>query len=137
MKKLLFFTLIMSLLGSCVRQPKGVVDDVLLAYTPVKDQDTSQVCWAYAMLSTIETEHIMRGDSVHLSVAFVERIMDEVPGVPPSKRGMGITAINVIQKFGVVPYNSMRTVEIPKPRMAFMYGATYTLQEFARSVLPC
>ena len=134
MKKLLFFTLIMSLLGGCVRQPKGVVDDVLLAYTPVKDQDTSQVCWAYAMLSTIETEHIMRGDSVHLSVAFVERVMDDVPGVPPSKRGMGITAINVIQKFGVVPYNSMRTVEIPKPRMAFMYGATYTLQEFARSV---
>ena len=70
MKKLLFFTLIMSLLGSCVRQPKGVVDDVLLAYTPVKDQDTSQVCWAYAMLSTIETEHIMRGDSVHLGADY-------------------------------------------------------------------
>lgn len=134
MKRLLFFILIMSTLCSCTHKPKGFVNDVLLSYTPVKDQDTSQVCWAYAMLSTIETEHIMMGDSVHLSVAFVEKAVEACKEAPASKRGMGITAVNIIQKYGLVPYNSMRTVDIPKPRLAFMYGAEYTLQEFARSV---
>lgn len=42
-------------------------NEVLLGYTPVKDQGRSPLCWAYSMLATIETEHIMLGDSVNLS----------------------------------------------------------------------
>lgn len=47
--------------------------EVMNASTPVKDQGRSDGCWAYAMLSAIETEHIMRGDSVSLSVAYALR----------------------------------------------------------------
>ena len=47
--------------------------DVLLKTTPVKDQGHSSLCWIYAMLATIETEHLMQGDSVDLSADFVTR----------------------------------------------------------------
>ena len=38
--------------------------EVRLAFTPVKNQGNSTLCWAYAMLATIETEHIMMGLSL-------------------------------------------------------------------------
>lgn len=41
--------------------------------TPVKNQGQSELCWVYAMLATIESEHLMRGDSVNLSTDFVAR----------------------------------------------------------------
>ena len=44
--------------------------EVRLGMTPVKDQGHSSLCWAYAMLATIETEHIQRGDSVNLSARY-------------------------------------------------------------------
>ena len=47
--------------------------DVLLKTTPVKDQGHSSLCWIYAMPATIETEHLMQGDSVDLSADFVTR----------------------------------------------------------------
>ena len=53
---------------------------------------------------------------------------------PKSKRGMGKTLINLIQKYGIVGYDAMRKIETPAPRWVFMLGATYTPQEFARSV---
>lgn len=54
-------------------------DDILLPTTPVKDQGSSSLCWVYAMLATIETEHLMQGDSVNLSADYVARayIMDQ------------------------------------------------------------
>ena len=48
-------------------------NETLLGYTPVKHQGSSPLCWAYAMLATIETEHIQMGDSVNLSVDYVVR----------------------------------------------------------------
>ncbi len=33
----------------------------LISTTPVKDQGNSELCWAYGMLTTIESEHIMKG----------------------------------------------------------------------------
>lgn len=122
------------LLLGCSHEPPQFRTEVLLPYTPVKNQGQSQVCWAYAMLSAIETEHIGRGDSVHLSVAFVEKAIEHHPAAPASKRGMGITAINLIQRYGLVPYQAMPTTDTPLPRKAFMLGCDYTLQEFARSV---
>ena len=48
--------------------------DLRLPTTPVKDQGSSSLCWVYGMLATLETEHIMRGDSVNLSPDYVARM---------------------------------------------------------------
>ncbi|HRN16236.1 MAG TPA: C1 family peptidase [Xylanibacter oryzae] len=84
-------------------------------YTPVKNQGFSSDCWAYAMLATIESEHIERGDSVNLSVAYVMRmrLKDEFRRYYLSgghiwftERGMGQTLINTIETYGAMPYDS-------------------------------
>jgi bleomycin hydrolase len=108
--------------------------EVLNSYTPVKEQKGSQTCWIYAMLAAIETEHIMRGDSVNLSAAWVEHVIRRDPKAPASKRGVAGAALTLIDKYGVVPYDAMKDVDDVPPRLAFMLGATYTPQEFARSV---
>jgi bleomycin hydrolase len=122
------------LVVACSREPLQFTTEVMLPFTPVKSQGESQLCWAYAMLSAIETEHICRGDSVHLSVAFLERVMEQEADAPATKRGMGITAVNLMRRYGMVPYDAMPTTDLPLPRRAFMMGCEYTLQEFARSV---
>ena len=50
------------------------ITDVMLKTTPVKDQGQSELCWVYAMLATIETEHLMQGDSVNLSPDYIARM---------------------------------------------------------------
>lgn len=131
----LFFPLFTALvLLSCAGEKEHFTTEVLNGYTPVKHQGDSQTCWAYAMLAAIETEHIMRGDSVNLSIAFVEKMMEQDERVPKSKRAVGMTLINLIQRYGVVPYDAMPSPDHNPPRLAFMQGATYTPQEFARSV---
>jgi len=122
------------LLACCSHAPSRLTDDLLLPFTPVKNQGATATCWAYAMLSTIETEHILRGDSVHLSVAFVECVMEQEPLAPASKRAIGMTLINLIQRYGLVQYDAMPSAHLPLPRKAFFDGCEYTLQEFARSV---
>ena len=49
------------------------VYEVMNPMTPVKNQGKSQLCWAYAMLAAIETEHLRWGDSVNLAPAFIEQ----------------------------------------------------------------
>lgn len=87
----------------------------LIGTTPVKDQGKSPLCWAYAMLATIESEHIMQGDSVNLSVAYVARMMLQEKAIeyyfskgtkPISMRGMAPMLIHYINKYGAVPYDS-------------------------------
>ena len=56
-------------------RPRQFTVDVINGFTPVKDQGKDGVCWIYAMLAAIETEHIMRGDSINLSPDFVVRQM--------------------------------------------------------------
>ena len=133
-KKLIIIALIGILLSCCTQQPKYFTDDILLSYTPIKDQDSSQVCWIYAMLSTIETEHIMRGDSVNLSVAFMEQMMSREKNAPTSKRGTCLTALRLLQKYGAVPYQAMPNSEYLPPKHVYMLGCEYTFGEFARSV---
>lgn len=124
-----------SLLTCCTRQePQHFTHEVLNRMTPIKDQGDSPTCWIYAMLAAIETEHLRWGDSVNLSPYYIEKMMEQEPNVPSNKRGMGKTLINLIQKYGIVGYDAMRTVDTPAPRYAFMLGAEYTTQEFARSV---
>lgn len=100
--------------------------------TPVKNQGKSELCWAYAMLATIETEHLLRGDSVNLSAVYVGRMLKR-----DSQRAMGQTLLNMIQRHGIVPYDVLpddATKDMPTPRWVFMLGARYTPQEFAHSV---
>jgi bleomycin hydrolase len=80
--------------------------------TPIKDQGKSQTCWVYAMLATIETEHLSWGDSVNLSPYYIEKKMEQEPQCPETKRGMGKTLLNLIKKYGIVGYDDMQTVEI-------------------------
>jgi len=117
----------MALLTACAQQePRHFTHEVLNRMTPIKDQGESQTCWIYAMLAAIETEHLSWGD--------IEKMMEREPDAPESKRGMGKTLINLIGKYGIVGYDAMRKVDTPAPRWVFMLGATYTTQEFARSV---
>lgn len=134
MKRITFYIIVLALLGACSQQPPAFHIDVLNAYTPVKQQGKSQTCWAYAMLAAIETEHIMRGDSVNLSPAFVEHHLASEPAAPPSHRGMATTLLYMIARHGLVPYQAMTTTDLPAPHMAFMLGAQYTPLEFAHSV---
>lgn len=94
--------------------------EVLNGYTPVKNQGRNFLCWAYAMLATIETEHIMRGDSVNLSVKYVARnlLLDNGRryylsggGSPFSMRGMGLTLLNYAGRDGLVAYDAYRDDE--------------------------
>ena len=127
MKKILFcLTMGLLWLSSCTRpvQRKAekslFVIDVLLKTTPVKDQGRSTLCWVYAMLATIETNHLMQGDSVNLSPNYIARrlMMDEMRrcylahGTAPLRlRGMGPRLLHLLSAYGVVPYDSYSTLK--------------------------
>lgn len=90
-------------------------DMQLAGYTPVKDQGKSELGWAYAMLATIESEHIMKGDSVNLSIAYIARKMLYEKALeyyfcqgqhPIGMIGMGATLIKYIGQYGAEPYDS-------------------------------
>lgn len=89
--------------------------ETLLGYTPVKHQGRSPLCWAYAMLATIESEHIQMGDSVNLSVDYVARhLLVEQARQHFLSRGYDrITLcgtapllLRLISEYGIMPYDS-------------------------------
>ena len=132
-----FFTISLVLLlciGCTKKEPKHFTNELLNRMTPVKDQGESETCWIYAMLAAIETEHLAWGDSVNLSPYYIEKMMEQEPAAPKNKRGEAATLLRLIEKYGIVGYDAMRKVETPAPKWVFMLGATYTPQEFARSV---
>ena len=72
------------LVGGCAHResqytPSGkhFTTDVMNRMTPVKDQGESETCWIYAMLATIETEHLSWGDSVNLSPYYIEKMIEQ------------------------------------------------------------
>ena len=89
MKKLVFGLLGLVMIISCGRPQSHkpvkseFCNDVVIKTTPVLDQGRSPLCWAYAMLATIESEHLMQGDSVHLSVDYLARMLLRVPELSP------------------------------------------------------
>lgn len=112
----------LALLVACTRPgrphdkgQKPFVVDCMLKTTPVKNQGASPLCWVYGMLATIETEHLMQGDSVNLSPAYVaRRVMGERAQAcyfgggrqTVSMRGMAPMLISAIERFGILPYDS-------------------------------
>ncbi len=120
------FTLLLVVCSACHRtadkpqQPEEFTTEVLLRFTPLKEQGNGPLCWLYAMLATIETEHIMRGDSVDLSAVFLARhlLADEARlryasgerhGI--TLRGMATKTLHLLQLHGAMPYTSYRPYE--------------------------
>lgn len=114
---LILFVLLLSACGMGVeeKEPEGFVADTMLRITPVKDQGKSELCWAFAMLATIETEHLENGDSVNLSTDFVARMVleeqarerfDSNGSRDISMRGIGPMLLRLIRKYGAFPYDS-------------------------------
>ena len=90
MKRILFFIFLFSALISCTQQEhQQFTHEVLNRMTPIKDQANSHTCWIYAMLATIETEHLRWGDSVNLSPYYIEKMMENEPQKPKDNNGMG------------------------------------------------
>lgn len=117
--------------------------EVQLPMTPVKNQGNTELCWAYAMLATIETEHLLRGDSVNLSPVYLGRMLPTyISSFFPhssknTQRAMCQTALNLLQRYGIVGYDVLpddATDELSTPRWVFLLGARYTPLEFAHSV---
>ena len=129
MKKSVFIFLTCFVLISCGQQRSRVdipkekfTIDLRLPTTPVKDQGSSSLCWVYGMLATLETEHIMRGDSVNLSPDYVARMyLSEQANrrrLLPNKivqkeagtttRGMCTMALDLIQTYGLQHYDAYR-----------------------------
>lgn len=129
MKKSIFIFLTCFVLISCGQQRSRVdipkekfTIDLRLPTTPVKDQGSSSLCWVYAMLATLETEHIMRGDSINLSPDYVARmylseqanrrrllpnkIVQKEAGI--TTRGMCTMALDLIQTYGLQHYDAYR-----------------------------
>ena len=91
--------------------------EVILKTTPVKDQGNSRLCWIYAMLATIETEHLMMGDSVNLSPAYVARAFFNeqtqrqyvIQGRQEAdERGMISMVPQLLLRNGAMPFDSYR-----------------------------
>ena len=141
--KTMILLAVLTLFTACSKKEKHTfTDELLLPMTPIKNQGKSELCWAYAMLAMMESEHLLRGDSVNLSPVYVGRMLDmekrrngEKGKI--SQRAMGQTLLNMMQKYGIVPYDVLpddATDELPTPKWVFMLGARYTPWEFAHSV---
>lgn len=97
------------------RQESDFTTEVLNPSTPVKDQGRSPVCWIYAMLAAIETEHIGRGDSVNLSPYYAMRKLLEGGAqeaylthraAPLRTRGTAMKLLRLLESQGMVPYDA-------------------------------
>lgn len=78
-------------------------------------REEKTIGWVTAMLTTIEAEHHMRGDSVHLSSAYVLRMMMKEKAIEYYRSkgeniidlsGNAPLLIHYIYKYGVQPYDS-------------------------------
>ena len=81
--------------------PSHLTVETISPLAPVKQQDHTQLCWAYAMLAAIETEHFRQGDSLNLPIEPVVEVMKTTPDAPPSQRAMGQTLLNLIKRYGI------------------------------------
>lgn len=91
------------------------IHDAIIKITPVKDQGNSPLCWAYAMLATIESERLMMGDSIHLSADYIARttLSDQLHEAyfaqgkqPIALRGIPSMALRAIERHGLLQYDS-------------------------------
>lgn len=97
-----------------------IMIDTLLPVTPVKSQGNGSLCWLYAMLATMETDHLVQGDSVNLSPVYVARqflaqqarryyLSHGKTGL--SLRGMMTMTLKILEEKGIQPYDYYRRCE--------------------------
>lgn len=125
--------------------PRKFYRDLVLPTTPVKDQGNSSLCWAYAMLATIETEHLVQGDSVNLSADYVARMYLQeqaesrfMQGFPfaestessLSTRGMAPMLVELIRTYGLIHYDAYH-----RPKNTDLNVLTRRLQQNAEGAL--
>lgn len=126
MKRLFVIITISLLLIACERKEvkkqatNPFKTEVLLKYTPIKNQGNTSFCWAYAMLATIETERLMQGDSVHLSPFYAGRMLLEEQAQnyylsqgrhKINTRGMSTALLYLIERYGMLAYDTYPDVE--------------------------
>jgi len=116
----IFSTLMMGCSGEKPEKEQSsavFVNDIRLRTTPVKHQQGTELCWAFAMLATIETEHIMRGDSIDLSAAYVGRmfLLEQTLRHYTTQtqheintRGMMPMLPRLLERYGAMPFTSYR-----------------------------
>ena len=129
MKRLFpFMLLILFLLTACKKETTRTIappqTEILIKTTPVKNQGKSDLCWIYAMLATIESEHLMMGDSVNLSPLYLARqyLSDQahrrhllqvqsqaspsykVPSI--TMRGMAGMTLTLLQRHGITHWDA-------------------------------
>lgn len=116
-----FFLFFLCLWLTACRQQQAKVSDrqftdiVRLKTTPVKQQGRSETCWIYAMLATIETERLMKGDSINLSPHYVSRMFlrERLTHYYLSRgqsalslRGMAPMLLRLLDQYGAEPYDT-------------------------------
>lgn len=122
MMKKIFITAVVALVLISCERPRcsappvsGFTTIARVRTTPVKHQGGDSLCWVYAMLATIESEHLMQGDSVNLSTDYVARMFLRTQAERRyltggngymSLRGTMPVLIRLIMSYGVMPYNS-------------------------------
>ena len=84
-----------------------------LPITPIKDHGHTDLCWIYALLATLETDHLAMGDSVNLSPLWLERhaIIEQatdtyLTGSPISLRGTLPEAMRLFSTYGIVAWDA-------------------------------
>jgi len=119
--------------------PEGFVTDVKLRFTPVKNQGRSELCWVYSMYGAIESEYLMRGDSVDLSTDYAGRMFLEEQAreyflsggqTRMSLRGVGPMTIELARRYGILEqsaYSSTTSVDFT--------GLVSTVKQMADSLI--
>lgn len=89
--------------------------DHINKYTPIRDQGRKQICWAYAMLATIESDRLALGDSICISPFFIARnyLLEQAGEFycrngkkPFTLRATALTALRLLEEFGAMPYDA-------------------------------
>jgi len=129
------------ILSACAKQQQPAekrqfTDELRLGITPVKDQGKSSTCWIYAMLATIETNHIEMGDSVNLSAKYLQRrLLEETHDQiymtqgqqKASTRGMASDCLDMMEQYGLTHFNAYSDNE--KVQLNILYNKVKQLAE--------
>ena len=143
MRTILLFMAI-AMLASCSSNassdtvPEGFHADVLLPITPIKDQGSSELCWIYAMLATLETDRLAMGDSINLSPLWCARqsLCEQSQRAflcedTISMRGTLPEAYEIINSHGLMPYDSYRA---DKEKLSAVRPSARNLYHTARTL---
>ena len=122
-------------------------NDVVLRYTPMKCQGQQSLSWAYAMLAVIETEHVMMGDSVNISIDYLARHLlaeqarchflsygyDRI-----TMRATMPLLLRLIKEYGAIPYDSYNqnhlNYDALAQRMALISQASNNLSQLEKNM---